>query len=494
MTKPYDFSKFRKSITKSITGLSVGFNDPTTWIDTGSKILNYLVSGSFHKGIPLGKVSILAGEPSAGKSLLSANIIKNAQKMGIFVILIDTENALDEAWLKPFGVDTSEEKLLKLNMAMVDDVAKTIHEFVEEYKTISEKDRPQVLFVIDSLGMLLVNAQVEQFRTGSIKGDFGHKPKALKALITNCINMFGSLGIGLLATNHTYESQNLFSPDAVVSGGCLVADTEVLMSDYSYKAIQNIKLGDTVYTDSGPQKVITLWQYEKPTITLTLEDTFVIECTPEHKFLQYNWIEAQDLKINDTIASNLKGPLKIVNKVINTDIKPVYDIEVDNEHYYYLRNGINSHNSGPIFAASILLALKKGKLKEDSDGNKTTEVHGIRAMCKVMKSRFSQPFQTAELKIPYDTGLDEYSGLFEFFEDKKLLKKDGIRYVYTDINGNNHKHTKKEWNKNKDGVLDLVMNEFDTKIKLQTPPPSELIDEDYIVDDENIIEEGENEE
>ena len=165
MTKPYDFSKFRKSITKSITGLSVGFNDPTTWIDSGSKILNYLVSGSFHKGFPLGKVSILAGEPSAGKSLLSANIIKNAQKMGIYVILIDTENALDESWLKPFGVDTSEEKLMKLNMAMVDDVAKTIHEFVEEYKTIPEKERPQILFVIDSLGMLLVNVIIIYLNT-----------------------------------------------------------------------------------------------------------------------------------------------------------------------------------------------------------------------------------------------------------------------------------------------------------------------------------------
>ena len=35
MGKPFDVSKFRKEITKSIDGLSIGFNDPTDWISTG---------------------------------------------------------------------------------------------------------------------------------------------------------------------------------------------------------------------------------------------------------------------------------------------------------------------------------------------------------------------------------------------------------------------------------------------------------------------------
>lgn len=60
--KPFDISKFRRDITKSIDGLSVGFNDPTDWISTGNYALNYLISGSFTKGIPLGKVTVFAGE------------------------------------------------------------------------------------------------------------------------------------------------------------------------------------------------------------------------------------------------------------------------------------------------------------------------------------------------------------------------------------------------------------------------------------------------
>ncbi len=35
---------------------SIGFNDPTDWISTGNYALNYLISGDFNRGIPLGKV------------------------------------------------------------------------------------------------------------------------------------------------------------------------------------------------------------------------------------------------------------------------------------------------------------------------------------------------------------------------------------------------------------------------------------------------------
>ena len=74
MAKPFDVSKFRKDITKSIDGLSVGFNDPTDWISTGNFALNYLISGDFYKGVPLGKVTVLAGE-SGGKNNVRFEIL-----------------------------------------------------------------------------------------------------------------------------------------------------------------------------------------------------------------------------------------------------------------------------------------------------------------------------------------------------------------------------------------------------------------------------------
>jgi RecA/RadA recombinase len=337
MAKPFDISKFRKDLTKSIDGLSIGYNDPTDWISTGNYTLNYRISGDFHRGIPLGKVTVFAGESGAGKSYIcSGNIVKNAQEQGIYVILIDTENALDEDWLKALGVDTSEDKLLKLNMAMIDDVAKMISTFMKEYKGLAEADRPKVLFVLDSLGMLLTPTDVNQFEAGDMKGDMGRKPKALTALVRNCVNMFGSMNVGLVATNHTYASQDMFDPDDKISGG-----------------------------------------------------------------------------------------------------------------------------QGFIYASSIVVAMRKLKLKEDEDGNKTSEVNGIRAACKVMKTRYAKPFESVQVKIPYETGMDPYSGLMEMFESQGILTKDGNKLSYTSpVTGEIIKEFRKGWT---DDKLDTVMQEFGAK-------------------------------
>ena len=335
--RPFDVSKFRKEITKSIEGLSIGFNDPTDWISTGNYALNYLISGDFNRGVPLGKVTVFAGESGAGKSYIcSGNIIKNAQEQGIFVVLIDSENALDEKWLHDLGVDTSDSKLLKLSMAMIDDVAKTISTFMSDYKALANGERPKVLFVIDSLGMLLTPTDVNQFDAGDMKGDMGRKPKALTALVRNCVNMFGSYNVGLVCTNHTYASQDMFDPDDKISGG-----------------------------------------------------------------------------------------------------------------------------QGFVYASSIVVAMKKLKLKEDEDGNKITDVMGIRAACKVMKTRYAKPFEGVQVKIPYETGMSPYSGLTDLIEKKAMLKKEGNSLVFTTSDGEIIKKFRKAWERNDDGCLDVVMKDFD---------------------------------
>ena len=48
-------------------------------------------------------------------------------------------------------------------------------------------------------------------------------------------------------------------------------------------------------------------------------------------------------------------------------IQPVYDINVPGPHHYLLDSGIVSHNSGFIYASSIVVAMKKLKLKEASE-------------------------------------------------------------------------------------------------------------------------------
>ena len=338
MQKPFDLTKFRTGLTKSITGISAGFHDPTDWVSTGNYTLNYLISGDFNKGIPLGKVSVFAGESGSGKSFIcSGNIVKHAQDMGVQVVLFDSENALDEEWLKALDVDTTPEKLLRISVSMIDDVAKAMSEFMKDYKAnygdLPYEEMPKLMFVVDSLGMLLTPTDVDQFQKGDMKGDLGRKPKALTALVRNMVNSIAPFPIGLVATNHTYASQDMFDPDDKISGG-----------------------------------------------------------------------------------------------------------------------------QGFIYASSIVVAMRKLKLKEDADGNKVSDVMGIRAACKVMKSRYSKPFESVQIKIPYESGMDPYSGLLELFEAKEIVVKEGNKLSYTSpVTGEVIKEFRKGWTSDK---LQIIINEW----------------------------------
>jgi len=125
--------------------------------------------------------------------------------------------------------------------------------------------------------------------------------------------------------------------------------------------------------------------------------------------------------------------------------------------------------------------MRKLKLKEDLDGNKTTTVNGIRAACKVMKTRYAKPFEAVQVKIPYETGMDPYSGCVDLFEAKGLLKKDGNRLKYTDLNGEVHLEYRKNWTGDK---LNMIMNDLKSK------PELEEVEEPVEVEEEPVTSNG----
>jgi RecA/RadA recombinase len=362
MQKPFDLTKFRTGITKSISGISAGFHDPKDWISTGNHTLDYLISGDFNGGIPLGKVSVFAGESGSGKSF-----VKNAQDQGCQVVLFDSENALDEEWLQALDVDTSPEKLLKISVSMIDDVAKAISEFLKDYKSnygdLPYEEMPKLVFVVDSLGMLLTPTDVAQFEKGDMKGDMGRKPKALTALVRNTVNQIAPFPIALIATNHTYASQDMFDPDDKISGG-----------------------------------------------------------------------------------------------------------------------------QGFIYASSIVVAMKKLKLKEDIDGNKVSTVQGIRAACKVMKSRYSKPFEGVQIKIPYEQGMDPYSGMLEMLESKDIVTKVGNKLSYiSPVTGEEIKEFRKAWTGDK---LQVIIDEWDQNPLVQNVEVDEIDPDDFEPTEEEYTDES----
>jgi hypothetical protein len=88
---------------------------------------------------------------------------------------------------------------------------------------------------------------------------------------------------------------------------------------------------------------------------------------------------------------------------------------------------------------------------------------GIRAGCKVMKTRYSKPFEGVQVKIPYETGMNPYSGLVELFEKKGLLVKQGNRLKYINLAGEEVLEYRKAWML--DNRLDQIMMEYNEKMK-----------------------------
>jgi hypothetical protein len=119
-----------------------------------------------------------------------------------------------------------------------------------------------------------------------------------------------------------------------------------------------------------------------------------------------------------------------------------------------------SGGQGFIYASSIVVAMRKLKLKTDADGNKTTTVNGIRSACKIMKTRYAKPFEAVQVEIPYSTGMSPYSGLVDLFEAKGMLKKEGNSLVYTTADGEIIKQFRKAWEKNEKEGLSIMMEDI----------------------------------
>ena len=94
-------SQMRDLINKK-AGTEVAFNltqdnptDVNEFIATGSRWLDSIICKGKLAGIPVGKITEIAGLEASGKSYMAAQIAANAQKQGLEVVYFDSESALD---------------------------------------------------------------------------------------------------------------------------------------------------------------------------------------------------------------------------------------------------------------------------------------------------------------------------------------------------------------------------------------------------------------
>ena len=116
----------------------------TDWIPTGSRWLDSIICRGKLAGIPVGKVSELAGLEGSGKSYMAAQIAANAQKMGIDVIYFDSESAIDPEFMKKAGCDMS--RILYVQ-------AENVEYVLESIEDLLKNNQNRMLFIWDSMAL-----------------------------------------------------------------------------------------------------------------------------------------------------------------------------------------------------------------------------------------------------------------------------------------------------------------------------------------------------
>tara|TARA_S200002703_G_scaffold9244_1_gene9128 strand:+ start:10133 stop:11302 length:1170 start_codon:yes stop_codon:yes gene_type:complete len=178
------------------------------WIDTGSYVLNAIVSGSIHGGIPKGRVTMLGGESMTGKTLFVLKILANAQKEGLIPVIFDTENAVDPEGAQRIGLDISKVKYVPC--VTIEQTRNALYKFLTSVKEKGLEGK--FIVAIDSLGNL--QSELEHSRMGkeSTSSDMGSKARAMKSLMQTCTNLGATTQTTILCTNHVYDDPAAMFP------------------------------------------------------------------------------------------------------------------------------------------------------------------------------------------------------------------------------------------------------------------------------------------
>jgi len=196
----------------------VASGDCDSFIDTGSYIFNALLSGSIHGGLPSNKITALAGESSTGKTFFALSIVRNflEQNPTGEVIYFESESAITKSMMKERNIDTARIGLVPVT---------TVQEFrtqsikvVDEYMKVKKTDRPPLLFVLDSLGMLSTTKEVQDATDGKETRDMT-RAQVIKSIFRILSLKLGTAGIPLIVTNHTYDVVGSYVPMKEMGGG-----------------------------------------------------------------------------------------------------------------------------------------------------------------------------------------------------------------------------------------------------------------------------------
>jgi recombination protein RecA len=144
-------------------------NNIKDFISSGSTLLDTLMTnGQVYpkNGFPVGRLNLVAGDSSSGKSLLAAHVLINTQKMGGIPIIFDEESTIDLALLKRMGLkigqeatDAGYEKPVYMQAGTVEKVFEAMEKVIV---TIKETDTKKLITIVwDSIASTPTNVEIE---------------------------------------------------------------------------------------------------------------------------------------------------------------------------------------------------------------------------------------------------------------------------------------------------------------------------------------------
>jgi RecA/RadA recombinase len=178
------------------------------WIDTGSMVLNALISGSLYGGVPMGRVTQLAGPSMTFKTNFVLQILANAQKKGMQVILFDTEGAISPESAEAFGLDIN--KVKYVTCESIELTRNTIYHFLKDVR--ERKLLGKFIIAIDSLGNLQSELELNRMEKDSTSADMGTRAKAIKSLLMTVTNMATFTKTPVIVTNQVYDDPAAMYP------------------------------------------------------------------------------------------------------------------------------------------------------------------------------------------------------------------------------------------------------------------------------------------
>lgn len=200
----------------NIAADGTGSSEFTGTVDTGSYILNALLSGSLYGGIPNNKITAFAGESATGKTFFVLGVLKHFLDDNPTggVVFYDTEAAVTKGMMEERGIDTK-----RVIIAEPDTIQKfRTHalKVIETYE--SQKDSPPMMFVLDSLGLLSTTKEMEDTAEGKETRDMT-KAQVIKATFRVLTLKLAKIKVPMLVTNHVYDVVGSYVPMKEIGGG-----------------------------------------------------------------------------------------------------------------------------------------------------------------------------------------------------------------------------------------------------------------------------------